>query len=228
MWECLNATWNALPGAAALRALGRPARVLQLRGGPRRDVRRAGRLHDVAATTVAVLPARAVGRAGGHDRAAAALAGGGPGARPRWVTVLRCAGAADTYLRTYRGALDARRVVQFLLLDRLFPRSVFHALRRPRCAWPSWTTGRSCGSGPRPRRCGCSAGRAPSWSSCGPTSCCDDLPHHLTLPSRRRVRGVGEAVPRASTSTRRRGWPGPHRRRRRQLGDSDRSLDRTS
>jgi uncharacterized alpha-E superfamily protein len=43
--------------------------------------------------------------------------------------VLRSAGAQDTYLRTYRGALDAGRVVQFLLLDRLFPRSVFHALR---------------------------------------------------------------------------------------------------
>jgi Uncharacterized protein conserved in bacteria len=49
---------------------------------------------------------------------------------PGWLTVLRSAGAADTYLRTYRGALDAGRVVQFLLLDRLFPRSVFHALRQ--------------------------------------------------------------------------------------------------
>lgn len=48
---------------------------------------------------------------------------------PAWVTVLRSAGAHDTYLRTYRGALDANRVVEFLLLDRLFPRSVFHALR---------------------------------------------------------------------------------------------------
>ena len=36
----------------------------------------------------------------------------------------------DTYLRTYRGALDASRVVQFLLMDKLFPRSVFHALRQ--------------------------------------------------------------------------------------------------
>ena len=49
---------------------------------------------------------------------------------PAWLTVLRSAGAADTYLRTYRGALDAGRVVQFLLMDKLFPRSVFHALRQ--------------------------------------------------------------------------------------------------
>jgi len=49
---------------------------------------------------------------------------------PAWVTVLRSAGAHDTYLRTYRGALDANRVVEFILLDRLFPRSVFHAIRQ--------------------------------------------------------------------------------------------------
>jgi uncharacterized alpha-E superfamily protein len=48
---------------------------------------------------------------------------------PGWLSVLRSAGAQDTYLRTYRGAVDAVRVVQFLLMDRLFPRSVFHALR---------------------------------------------------------------------------------------------------
>ncbi|HUO40363.1 MAG TPA: alpha-E domain-containing protein, partial [Mycobacterium sp.] len=48
---------------------------------------------------------------------------------PAWVTVLRSAGAHDTYLRTYRGVLDASRVVEFMLLDRLFPRSVFYSLR---------------------------------------------------------------------------------------------------
>ena len=48
---------------------------------------------------------------------------------PAWVTLLRSAGAHDTYLRTYRGALDAGRVVEFMLLDRLFPRSIFYSLR---------------------------------------------------------------------------------------------------
>ena len=48
---------------------------------------------------------------------------------PAWVTVLRSAGAHDTYLRTYRGVLDAGRVVEFMLLDRLFPRSVMYSLR---------------------------------------------------------------------------------------------------
>ena len=48
---------------------------------------------------------------------------------PAWVTLLRSAGAHDTYLRTYRGVLDASRVVEFMLLDRLFPRSVYYSLR---------------------------------------------------------------------------------------------------
>jgi uncharacterized alpha-E superfamily protein len=48
---------------------------------------------------------------------------------PAWVTLLRSAGAHDAYLRTYRGALDAGRVVEFMLLDRLFPRSIFYSLR---------------------------------------------------------------------------------------------------
>ncbi|MGV7636763.1 alpha-E domain-containing protein, partial [Mycobacterium kansasii] len=30
--------------------------------------------------------------------------------------------------RTHRGVLDATRVVEFILVDRLFPRSVIHAL----------------------------------------------------------------------------------------------------
>jgi uncharacterized alpha-E superfamily protein len=48
---------------------------------------------------------------------------------PAWVTVLRSAGAHDTYLRTYRGVLDAGRVVEFMMLDRRFPRSVYYSLK---------------------------------------------------------------------------------------------------
>jgi uncharacterized alpha-E superfamily protein len=44
------------------------------------------------------------------------------------VTTLRCCSAHEGYLRTYRRAVDASSVAEFLLLDRLFPRSVFHAL----------------------------------------------------------------------------------------------------
>jgi uncharacterized alpha-E superfamily protein len=49
-------------------------------------------------------------------------------ASPEWVTTLRSCSAHEAYLRTYRRAVDASLVAEFLLLDRLFPRSVFHAL----------------------------------------------------------------------------------------------------
>jgi uncharacterized alpha-E superfamily protein len=48
---------------------------------------------------------------------------------PTWVTLLRFCGAYEAHLRTYRGLLEPSRVAEFLLLDRLFPRSVFSALR---------------------------------------------------------------------------------------------------
>ena len=46
-----------------------------------------------------------------------------------WVTLLRFCGAYEAHLRTYRGQLEPVRIAEFLLLDRLFPRSVFSALR---------------------------------------------------------------------------------------------------
>lgn len=57
------------------------------------------------------------------------LVGSGDRSDASWVSVLRAAGAHDTYLRTYRGVLNSTSVVEFLVLDRLFPRSVFYSLR---------------------------------------------------------------------------------------------------
>jgi uncharacterized alpha-E superfamily protein len=45
-----------------------------------------------------------------------------------WVTTLKCCSAHEAYLRTYRRAVDASLVAEFLLLDRLFPRSIWSAL----------------------------------------------------------------------------------------------------
>lgn len=47
---------------------------------------------------------------------------------PDWLTLLRAAGAMESYLRESRGNATAESLASFLLLDRLFPRSVFHAL----------------------------------------------------------------------------------------------------
>ena len=45
-----------------------------------------------------------------------------------WMSLLVAAGGQDTYIRAYRGAVDTENVVEFMMLDRLFPRSVFHSL----------------------------------------------------------------------------------------------------
>ncbi|MCW2540984.1 MAG: alpha-E protein [Frankiales bacterium] len=47
---------------------------------------------------------------------------------PTWTTLLRACGANEAYLRTYRGRVSDQTAAEFLLLDRLFPRSMFFAL----------------------------------------------------------------------------------------------------
>jgi uncharacterized alpha-E superfamily protein len=52
-----------------------------------------------------------------------------PGGRaPTWGTLLRSCGAYESYLRTYRGPVREARAAEFLMVDRLSPRSVFAAL----------------------------------------------------------------------------------------------------
>lgn len=49
---------------------------------------------------------------------------------PAWTTILRSVGAYEAYLRTYRGMPSARNAAEFLLLDRLFPRSILFSIMR--------------------------------------------------------------------------------------------------
>ena len=59
---------------------------------------------------------------------ATAATSGGIGAP--WTTTLRACGAYEAFLRTYRGLETDRGAAEFLLLDRLFPRSVVFSLNR--------------------------------------------------------------------------------------------------
>ncbi|GAC69362.1 alpha-E domain-containing protein [Gordonia soli] len=129
MWECLNTTYNGLGDAE------RRARRL----GPHEFLsyvkNRAAMFAGLADATLShddgyryLLLGRSVERVDMTIRMLLSRAGDRVSS-PAWVSVLVSAGAHDTYLRTYRGILDAEHVVEFMLLDRLFPRSVFHALR---------------------------------------------------------------------------------------------------
>jgi uncharacterized alpha-E superfamily protein len=125
MWECLNTTYNALAERErAAKRLGPHEFLAYVEG-------RAAMFAGLADSTLSrddgyrfMVLGRAIERVDMTVRMLQSRVGD-RASSPAWVTVLRSAGAHDTYLRTYRGVLDANRVVEFLLLDRLFPRSVF-------------------------------------------------------------------------------------------------------
>ncbi|MFC8043664.1 alpha-E domain-containing protein [Nocardia sp. NPDC057353] len=129
MWECLNATYNGLAAAeSAARGLG-PHEFFHFVQD------RAAMFAGLSDSTMSrddgyrfLLLGRAIERVDMTVRLLLSRAGDRTSS-PAWVTVLRSAGAHDTYLRTHRGALDANRVAEFILLDRLFPRSVFHSVQ---------------------------------------------------------------------------------------------------
>jgi uncharacterized alpha-E superfamily protein len=73
-----------------------------------------GRSIERADMTARLLSTRALMEAGG----------------PSWTTILRSCGAYEAYLRTYRGMPSAENAAEFLILDRLFPRSIMFSLIR--------------------------------------------------------------------------------------------------
>ena len=193
MWECLNATWNALPERQQYaRWVGPHAFFSYVED-------RAAMFSGLAASTMSrddtwrfYLLGRSVERVDMVVRLLMSRVSDRMSS-PGWLTVLRSAGAQDTYLRTYRGALDAARVVQFLLMDKLFPRSVFHALRQAETCLIELDN--------RPTvRIGAKAealrllGRARSeLEFLRPDELLDDLPTQLT-GLQETIRDVGEAV----------------------------------
>jgi uncharacterized alpha-E superfamily protein len=128
MWECLNSTWHGLPNAR--RRVEQQGVHAFFRWVRERCAVMAG-LTDATMSRdegwLFLVLGRSVERVDmtarllrTHERAGGSI--------PSWLTLLRSSGAWETFLRTYRGSLDDRHAAEFLLLDRLFPRSVFAAL----------------------------------------------------------------------------------------------------
>jgi uncharacterized alpha-E superfamily protein len=129
IWECLNSTHNSLPSrVAAARDFG-PApffsyvreRAAIFAGYVEASMSRDAS-HDV------LVLGRSLERVDMTTRLLAARIATGRGSEG-WTSTLRACSAHDAYLRTYQEGVEAPRVLEFLLVDRLFPRSVFHALR---------------------------------------------------------------------------------------------------
>jgi len=128
VWECLNATHNSLPSrVTAARDFG-PApffSYVRERAATFAGYAEASMSRD-ASHDLLVL-GRSLERVDMTARLLAARLGAGQGSEG-WTSTLRACSAHDAYLRTNQQGVEAARVLEFLLVDRLFPRSVFHAL----------------------------------------------------------------------------------------------------
>ncbi|HEY5397431.1 MAG TPA: alpha-E domain-containing protein [Trebonia sp.] len=128
IWECLNSTHNSLPArVAAARDFGPAPFFSYVR---ERAAIVAGYVESSMsrdASYDALVLGRSLERVDMIARLLAARIGAGQGSEG-WTSTLRACSAYDAYLRTYQQGVEAPRVVEFLLVDRLFPRSVFFAL----------------------------------------------------------------------------------------------------
>ena len=128
MWEAINTTYRAIP-SGRFQAM-RPPGVFQW-------VReRAALINGTADATMTrdegwhfLVLGRCIERADMTSRLVATAALAGSSTAP-WTSSLRACGAYEAFLRTYRGLETERGAAEFLLLDRLFPRSVVFSLNR--------------------------------------------------------------------------------------------------
>ena len=125
MWEVLNTAYNSVP-SGRWRAASPHAFFSWVRD-------RTATVTGIADSTMSrddgwlfLVLGRSIERADMTARLVTSTAvRGGP---TRWPTLLRACGAHEAFLRTYRGLEADTEAAEFLLLDRLFPRSVVHAL----------------------------------------------------------------------------------------------------
>ena len=127
LWECLNATYSRMPRKvtgekahdyfAWVRERSALAVGIVEAGASRDDAWQfftLGRSLEQADMTARLLATRSLTETSG----------------PSWTTILRSCGGYESYLRTYRGVPSARNAAEFLLLDRLFPRSIVFSVTR--------------------------------------------------------------------------------------------------
>jgi len=128
MWECLNTTWFEIPARRARSNRLGPDSFL--RGVRERAALFAGLTDATMSRTDAwrfVVLGRSLERVDMTARLLSVRVAAG-GHAPDWPTLLRAAGAEEAFLRAHVGVDEPQRIAEFLLMDRLFPRSVLHAL----------------------------------------------------------------------------------------------------
>lgn len=125
LWQCLNTTWIGIDGT---RRRSRTAHEF-FDWVRERTALTAGIIEQTMSRDDAwrfLVLGRSLERADMTARLVATSAISS--ALPSWATLLRSCGAYESYVRSYRGVASDSRAAEFMLLDRLFPRSVLSAL----------------------------------------------------------------------------------------------------
>jgi uncharacterized alpha-E superfamily protein len=126
MWEALNVTYNGLPTQLDLASRVAPYAFF-------RFVReRAAIIAGLTESTMSrddawrfMVLGRSLERVDMQTRLLAVATAGG---EAEWVVLLRSCSAHEAFLRTYRREPEPALAAEFLVLDRLFPRSLFFSL----------------------------------------------------------------------------------------------------
>lgn len=127
LWECLNHTNAKMPKKVAADKAHDFFRWVRERAALAIGIIESATTHDEAWQFFTL--GRAIERA---DMTARLLATRSltEASGPSWTTILRSCGAYEAYLRTYRGVPSTVNAAEFLLTDRLFPRSILFAASR--------------------------------------------------------------------------------------------------
>jgi uncharacterized alpha-E superfamily protein len=178
MWECLNATHEALQsGHAQAQAQGAYSFFRWVK-------ERTAMFAGLAASTMSrddgwrfLLLGQSLERVDMTARLLSARYSESWG-EAGWVTTLQSCSAYEAYLHTYQRAVDVSLAAEFLVLDRLFPRSVFSSLRRAEeCLAELLPASGRVGLDDHARRC---LGQARTeLEFCTIDDLTDDLPGHL-------------------------------------------------
>lgn len=126
MWEAVNTTWRAIPNGR-FESMQPSVAFSWVRD-------RAALINGTADATMPrdegwqfLMLGRSIERA---DMTARLVSAASVSASSAWSTSLRASGGYESFLRTYNGLETDRKAAEFLVLDRLFPRSVVFALSR--------------------------------------------------------------------------------------------------
>lgn len=124
LWECINTSWHRWCDLGSDRVSATHLSWVRERAALVSGVADASMSHDEALDFFVL--GRSLERA---DMTARLVAMAGlRGDEASWTSVLQSCGAQQAYLRTNRGVVTVERAAAFLVLDRLFPRSIVYAL----------------------------------------------------------------------------------------------------